>query len=290
MAYLVYKANRVQLEQNSISIGRSKTSELVINETTVSRNHSIIKQIGDKFYIIDSGSSNGTFKDGKRVHSPVLLEHKSLIQCGNAQIVFYEDKIDDESDDTMISLDTNFIVNSVVVIADIRGYTAFSESVPIRKVSKFMANWFKDIGSCIEDNNGCIDSFIGDCVYSRWDVSDDDKLASKILNTVLQMSNVTKKLSSAITDGEFVLDISAGIHLGEIIVGTQTNNTGLGDTVNTAFRLETQTRTLDTDILISNEVCKLFNIETKIDEVMLKGKSLPMKVCGIRFNEIDNFI
>lgn len=290
MAYLVYKANRVQLEQNSISIGRSKTSELVINETTVSRNHSIIKQIGDKFYIIDSGSSNGTFKDGKRVHSPVLLEHKSLIQCGNAQIVFYEDKIDDESDDTMISLDTNFIVNSVVVIADIRGYTAFSESVPIRKVSKFMANWFKDISSCIEDNNGCIDSFIGDCVYSRWDVSDDDKLASKILNTVLQMSNVTKKLSSAITDGEFVLDISAGIHLGEIIVGTQTNNTGLGDTVNTAFRLETQTRTLDTDILISNEVCKLFNIETKIDEVMLKGKSLPMKVCGIRFNEIDNFI
>ncbi|HIP12912.1 MAG TPA: FHA domain-containing protein [Arcobacter sp.] len=290
MAYLVYKANRVQLEQNSISIGRSKTSELVINETTVSRNHSIIKQIGDKFYIIDSGSSNGTFKDGKRVHSPVLLEHKSLIQCGNAQIVFYEDKIDDESDDTMISLDTNFIVNSIVVIADIRGYTAFSESVPIRKVSKFMANWFKDISSCIEDNNGCIDSFIGDCVYSRWDVSDDDKLASKILNTVLQMSNVTKKLSSAITDGEFVLDISAGIHLGEIIVGTQTNNTGLGDTVNTAFRLETQTRTLDTDILISNEVCKLFNIETKIDEVMLKGKSLPMKVCGIRFNEIDNFI
>jgi len=290
MAYLVYKANRVQLEQNSISIGRSKSSELLINESTVSRNHAIIKQIGDKYYIIDSGSSNGTFKDGKRVHSPVLLEHKSLIQCGNAQIVFYEDKIDEDSDDTMISLDSNFIVNSIVVIADIRGYTSFSESIPIRKVSEFMAHWFKDISNCIEENNGYIDSFIGDCVYARWDVTNDSKLVHKILNTVLQMNKVTRKLSQDITNGDIELEISSGIHLGEIIVGSKTNNTGLGDTVNTAFRLESFTRELDTDILISKEVHALLNIKKNINEVVLKGKSLPMKVCKIRFNEIGTFI
>jgi len=290
MAYLVYKANRVQLENVSISIGRSQASELVINESTVSRNHAIIKQIGDKYYIIDSGSSNGTFKDGKRVHSPVMLEHKSLIQCGNAQIVFYEDKIDDESDDTMISIDSNFIVNSIVLVADIRGYTSFSESIPIRNVSKFMSNWFRDISKCIEDNNGYIDSFIGDCVYARWDLTNDKDLVPNILNLIYKMNTITNDLSMRVTENKAKLDISAAVHSGEIIIGSQTNNTGLGDTVNTTFRLEGHTRILNTDIIISEEVYNLFEIKKTMSEIVLKGKSKAMKVCEIGFDEISTLI
>jgi adenylate cyclase len=288
MAYLVYKANRVQLENISISIGRSKASELCINETTVSRNHAIIKKIGDKYYIIDSGSSNGTFKDGKRVHSPVLLENKSLVQCGNAQIIFYEDKIDEDSDDTMISLDSSFIINAVVLVADIQGYTSFSESMPIRSDSKFMANWFKDISNIIINNNGYIDSFIGDCVYARWDLNDDKTLVPKILSTINEMNNITKRLSIAVTNSEVELEPGAGLHAGEIIIGSEENNTGLGDTVNTTFRLEAKTRILNTDILITKDVYDLFDINMPISEVELKGKSLPVKVCKIQYEDISS--
>lgn len=291
MAYLVYKANRIELESSSISIGRAKSCELVIDESTVSRNHSIIKQIGEKYYVIDSGSSNGTFKDGKRVHSPVLLEHKSLIQCGNAQVVFYDLVVDDDEDDeTMLALTSNFIINSIVLIADIKGYTTFSELIPIRKVSKLMSHWFKDISHCIEDNNGFVDSFIGDCVYARWDVSSDKNLILNILKTAKQMNNITRNLADKITDGEHKLNLGIGIHMGDIIVGADTNNTGLGDTINTAFRLEGQTRDLDVDIIISQDVYDILDIDKSLIDVKLKGKNQNSKICCISFDEIENLI
>ena len=289
MSYLVYKANRVELEK-TLSIGRDKNCDLTINELTVSRNHSIIKKIGEKYYIIDSGSSNGTYKDGKRVHSPVLLEDKSIIQCGNAQIIFYDNLEIEDEEETMIAFSSNFIIKSVILVADIRGYTTFSEIIPIKKVSKFMSYWFRDISNCIEENNGYIDSFIGDCVYARWDVDANKDVILNVLNAAKLMNNITKELTLKTTEGQSSLSLGVGIHIGDIIVGAETNNTGLGDTVNTAFRLEEKTRNLDTDIIISQEIFDLIEIDKELIDVTLKGKNNNTKVCAISFNEIDHII
>ena len=288
MAYLVYKAHRVELE-DSISIGRDKNSELHIMESTVSRNHAIIKKIANRFYIIDSGSSNGTYKDGKRVHSPVLLDNKSIIQCGNAQMVFYDVVINDEDEDdaTMISFSSNFVVDSIVLVADIKGYTSFSESINIQKVSKMMSCWFKDIEKCIEDNNGYVDSFIGDCVYARWDINDDKNLARNILQTTYEMNKITRDISSKITDGTNILNICAGLYNGEVIVGAETNNTGLGDTVNTAFRLESKTRELGTDVIISKDIHDMLNINKEIIKISIKGKINDVEICTLSYSEIE---
>jgi len=287
MAYLVYKAHRVELE-DSISIGRDKSSELHIPESTVSRNHAIIKKIANKFYIIDSGSSNGTFKDGKRVHSPVLLDNKSVIQCGNAQIVFYDviASYEDEDDATMIAFSSNFITNSIVLVADIKGYTTFSESIDIQKVSKMMSNWFRDIEKCIEDDNGYVDSFIGDCVYARWDINDDKELILNILKTVIKMNKITRELSSGVTDGKYILHICAGLNSGEVIVGAETNNTGLGDTVNTAFRLEAKTRELNTDVIVSKDIHDMLKITKDTIKATIKGKAHEVEICTLSYDEI----
>jgi adenylate cyclase len=288
MAYIIHKANRIDLDNTSISIGRGQDNDLIIADTTVSRNHAILKQIGKNYYIIDSGSSNGTFKDGKRVHSPVMLENKSLIQCGNGQIVFYENKLEDNADDemTMISFDSNIVVKSIIVVADIKGYTSFSESTEIRKVSKFMSQWFSQITACIEEHNGYLDSFIGDCVYARWDMDDKNQdLVSDILQVSKTLNNITVKLSSEIADNS-ILNLGVGIHIGDVIVGAISNNTGLGDAVNTAFRLESQTRKLDTDILLSEEVYNCLSIEKKLIDVELKGKHNNIKVCSLSYEEL----
>jgi len=288
MAYLVYKAHRIELD-DSISIGRDKNCELYIPESTVSRNHAIIKKIANRFYIIDSGSSNGTFKDGKRVHSPVLLDNKSIIQCGNAQMVFYDVVISDEDEDdaTMISFSSNFVVNSIVLVADIKGYTSFSESIEIQKVSKMMSHWFRDIEKCIEDNNGYVDSFIGDCVYARWDMNNDTDLIINILKTVNKMNNITKEISSSITDNKYVLNICAALNNGEVIVGAETNNTGLGDTVNTAFRLEAKTRELNTDVIISKDIYDIIGIDRPILKASIKGKIKEVEICALTYSDIN---
>jgi adenylate cyclase len=287
VAYIVFKANRIEIE-NSLSIGRANDNELIIDEPTVSRNHALIKKIGEKFYIIDSGSSNGTFRDGKRIHSPILLENKSVIQCGNAQCVFYDNSMDNEVDETQLSITSNFIINSVVLIADIRGYTTFAETTPVKTVSRIMAKWFKAVTNTIEEHNGYIDSFIGDCVYARWDYTENNtELLKEVLIVAKTLNEITKKISSDVTNNEVSLSLGVGINVGEVIVGVDTNNTGLGDTVNTAFRFEAKTRELNSDIVVSKDVADLLDLCGETVTTQIKGKNEEVQVCTISFDKLN---
>jgi len=287
LAYIVYKANKFELKEN-FSIGRDKNSDLIITEGTVSRNHAIFRLVGDKYYIIDMGSSNGTYTNGKSIQTPTLLEDKSIIQCGNAQIVFYEDTDEDDDDETVLAFSSNFVVNSTVLVIDIKSYTSFSENTPIQTVSKIMAKWLKEVNLIIEQYNGLIDSFIGDCVYARWDEKTDKQTIINVLKVAKYINDKTKEISSTMTDGKTTLSVGVGIHTGEVIVGADTNNTGLGDTVNTTFRLEGQTRVLNTDIIISQEAFDILDIDKELVDTVLKGKKNIIKVCPMAFDEVDN--
>lgn len=50
------------------TVGRDYSSDLVLDDKVVSRNHAIIRQLGGgDYFVIDSGSSNGTYVNGSRV-------------------------------------------------------------------------------------------------------------------------------------------------------------------------------------------------------------------------------
>ena len=49
-------------------IGRGKnTANLVIDDPNVSRQHLVIERVGNQFFLVDSGSTNGVFCNGQRV-------------------------------------------------------------------------------------------------------------------------------------------------------------------------------------------------------------------------------
>src|SRR5260370_5476278 len=66
------------------SVGRSPKNSIVIDSTKVSRRHAIInvQNIGE-FWLIDLGSSNGTFLNHRRLQQPVRL-------CDNVQVAIDE--------------------------------------------------------------------------------------------------------------------------------------------------------------------------------------------------------
>jgi adenylate cyclase len=287
VAYIVYKSNRVELN-NSLSIGRSEDNEIVVNESTVSRNHALIKKIAHKYYLIDVGSSNGTYIDGKRIHNPTLLDNKSVVQCGNMQFIFYDNTIETDSEETQIALTSSFIVNSVVLVADIKGYTAFSEAIDIKVLSKIMSKWFKQVSFVIEESNGVIDSFIGDCVYARWDIDDNlESVARKVLLISKKINELTRDITKEHTNGQFPLNVGIGITYGELIIGNDVQNSGLGDTVNTAFRLEEKSKIFHVDIMITRELAEKLNIEREWITTQIKGKSKDIDLCAIRFDEVE---
>jgi len=73
-------------ERTEIVVGRSSSADLVISNTEVSRKHLLIKLENDHVTIVDLGSKNGTFVDGKTIpgHTPVTVKAQHKIRLGLA--------------------------------------------------------------------------------------------------------------------------------------------------------------------------------------------------------------
>jgi transcriptional regulator with PAS, ATPase and Fis domain len=69
---------RCQLPVGGMRIGTAATSDLRLSDRTVSRLHCEIRSVGDTVRIFDSGSTNGTYLDGVRVHVAELSGGSSV--------------------------------------------------------------------------------------------------------------------------------------------------------------------------------------------------------------------
>lgn len=75
-ALLVTKGPQVgavfYLDSPVVSVGRDPSRDIFLNDMTVSRNHAVIKRVGDGTFIEDQGSLNGTWVDGAIVENAKL--------------------------------------------------------------------------------------------------------------------------------------------------------------------------------------------------------------------------
>src|SRR5437588_10653315 len=77
------------LIQGNLSIGRSPKNSLILDSPKISRRHAIInlQNVGE-FWLIDLGSSNGTFLRKRRVHQPLQLSDRDQIIIGDYVFTF----------------------------------------------------------------------------------------------------------------------------------------------------------------------------------------------------------
>ena len=70
-------------------IGRkyNKEGDLILDEPKVSSSHAKFTMEGDKFFVWDLGSTNGTFVNGKKIREATLLEENDLIKIGDTIFV-----------------------------------------------------------------------------------------------------------------------------------------------------------------------------------------------------------
>lgn len=77
------------LDREVTILGREAINDLVVDDAEVSRRHTRILREAEGYYVEDLGSTNGTFVNGQRVTSPLLLYHGDTIEMGkSSRLVF----------------------------------------------------------------------------------------------------------------------------------------------------------------------------------------------------------
>lgn len=83
--------NEVPLTRDVISIGRSSTSDIRLDDTGVSRRHAEVRREGDDVVLVDVGSTNGTCVNGRLVER-VRLTPGDRIELGRTVLVYERDE------------------------------------------------------------------------------------------------------------------------------------------------------------------------------------------------------
>jgi len=68
--------------QKEISLGRANVNSIVLEDNSVSRSHSVIHELDEKYFVKDIGSRNGTFVNDKKIQDDFLLKHGDRIKIG----------------------------------------------------------------------------------------------------------------------------------------------------------------------------------------------------------------
>jgi predicted ATPase/class 3 adenylate cyclase/pSer/pThr/pTyr-binding forkhead associated (FHA) protein len=92
--------DHIRLHHEPITIGRTLPCDIVLPGTEVSRLHCRLELVGDRVFVTDLRSTNGTFVDGERIAQPTRLEHAARLQIGTHTIQYRCDSGRDE--DTLI--------------------------------------------------------------------------------------------------------------------------------------------------------------------------------------------
>ena len=175
-----------------------------------------------------------------------------------------------------------------VLFCDIRNFTAMSEKMEAAEVVSLLNRYFTALGKCITDHHGIINKYIGDAIMAIFGAPVLSKNSARdAFEAALDMRKALLAVNESFEkEGLPQLSFGIGIHTGPVFAGTigaanRMEYTVIGDTVNTASRLESLCKTYKSDLLLSDAAAlKLGDAEKLkfVDDAQIRGKTEAMKV------------
>jgi len=84
-------SSRYLLDEDEITVGRDPSSDILLDDSTVSRTHAVFRRINGNYSVIDAGSLNGTYVNRQRVDSQELKNGDEII-LGKFRLVYFTNK------------------------------------------------------------------------------------------------------------------------------------------------------------------------------------------------------
>ena len=176
-----------------------------------------------------------------------------------------------------------------VLFSDIRSFTTLSEHMSPEAVTDLLNRYFERMAACIHRHGGTLDKFIGDGIMAFFgapqataDACTRAFLAAQQMLVELDEFNREQERTGAAR-----IAIGVGLHYGPALIGyigakSRHEYSAIGDTVNTASRLEGLTKDAGFPVVISPAVReRLANVAglVDLDEHAIKGRA-PIRICG----------
>jgi adenylate cyclase len=244
-------------------VGRSRESAVPIADPRVSRRHAMIRRQKDGFWFFDLGSINGSFINGRRVTTSQLLVSGDVIriadrcfrfECG--QELETSGYGASQADKTIAHVGSREVV---LLVCDIRGFTTITEKMTPDQLAPVIGSWYARTEVILERHGATIDKFIGDCVLCYW-LGASPANRFNALKAAYAMQRASDEVQNEYREVLEPLGLQfacgAAVHMGPAAYGAFSSRefTLLGDAVNLAFRLESLTRSLDQNVLVSADL------------------------------------
>ncbi len=296
---------------NCWTVGRSDDNNLVLPDRWISRNHAMIQVMETgEFYLIDLGSRNGSFVNGRRVSVPVTLRDGDRLTFGQTELRFRcptntntaqpEHAVAGDMTATA-TLHLRRLIS--VMVVDIRAFTVMTRQLDEKVLSESIGTWFRCAGQIIGEYGSWVDKYIGDAVMAVWIHGPEGVEAQEMMQIAKAVSALAKMTSQLHKQFPlpFPLRIGAGLNTGYAMVGNtgtgdRPDYTALGDTVNAAFRFESSTKQLGLDMAVGETAYQYLTQVGQAEAlfkrytVNMKGYETPIVTYATSFSDLDRFI
>lgn len=177
------------------------------------------------------------------------------------------------------------------LFSDIRGFTSICEGLTPDEIISLMNDFLTPLSKSIMEHRGTIDKYIGDAIMAFWNAPIDDEHHSlNACYTSLKMLKRLEKLNKKRLSKDpslKPLTIGIGINTGLAAVGNMGSDqrfaySVLGDSVNLASRLESQTKQYGVDILVGDACLQEDGVSDlallEVDLLRVKGRMQPARI------------
>lgn len=187
-----------------------------------------------------------------------------------------------------------------ILFADIRSYTALTESLAPEEVVVLLNRYFEAMVDVIFDHRGTLDKFIGDAIMAVFGspITQEDHAQRAVATALGMQQQLTHFNQQQQRQGHPTLQIGIGINSDNVITGNIGSSkrmefTAIGDGVNLTSRIESATKYYGCSIIISENtyaLCKDTLWVRELDYVCVRGKSQPVhlyEVLGLRSHPLS---
>ena len=180
-----------------------------------------------------------------------------------------------------------------ILFADLRGSTALAERLAPEQVVAVLNTYLRVMARSVIDAGGILDKFLGDGLMAIFGAMGDPSHGASAateaaldMRTRLTALNVDRERS-----GDPVILFGIGVHTGEVVLGAvglpeRSDYTAIGDTVNTASRMESLTKEFHVDSVLSSETAGRLDGDggalRPLGEAMVRGKAAAMRVFTLK--------